>query len=264
MIDHHFIDYCVSRGLFSREAFDALPVSDEVSAYDLIIRKGLASQQQLAISAGDYYNIPVADVNQIKPDPAALACGHLSLCKKLLFLPFNIDATSGLLIAMADCANQELIRKFYHGKGIARMQFYIAPYEDLMRMINLSYERAREVSGLIQIPEGLRRSASQTSGLIQLPETRSGVGLRKASSDLDEITAFPLATSNSEQNQIISQLLATVDMLQAEQDQLYQQIDRLTYMLELEMTLTRELLKKLKTGGTLSAVAFEQLLDILK
>lgn len=264
MIDNHFIEYCINRSLFSREKFNAISIPEDASVYDVMIRSGLTTQQQLAIAAGDYYKIPVADVNQIKPDPSALTCGNPSLCRRLLFLPFSIDPGAGLLIAIADLTNQDLVRNFMRGRGIVKMNFYIAPYDDLVRLINNSYERPRETSGFIQIPDGVRNSATQTSGLLQIPENRGTSGFRKPSINLDEITAFPAAAVNTDQSQLLSKLVAAIDTLKADNAALHQQVDKLMLMLELETTFTRELVKNLKNGGTISAVAFEQLLDILK
>ena len=265
MIDNRFIEYCINRSLFSRENINAISIPDDSSAYDAIIHSGLTTQQQLAIAAGDYYKVPVADVNQIKPDPSALTCGNPTLCRRLLFLPFSIDPSAGLLIAIADLTNQDLVRNFMRGKGIIKMSFYIAPYDDLVRLINNSYERPRETSGFIQVPDSLRTGATQTSGLLQIPDNVRGTsGFRKPSINLDEITAFPAAAVNADQSQLLSKLVAAIDTLKADNAALHQQVDKLTLMLELETTFTRELVKNLKNGGTISAVAFEQLLDILK
>lgn len=264
MIDNRFIEYCLSRALFSREKLSTINISEDASAYDAIIHAGLTTQQQLAIAAGDFYKVPVADVNQIKPDPSALAYGNQPLCRKLLFLPFSIDPNAGLLIAIADFVNQELVRNYMRGKGILKMNFYIAPYEDLIRLINTSYGH-RETSGFIQVPDGLRPAATQTSGLFQNPENGRGTaGFRKPSIVLDEITAFPASAVNGDQSQLFSKLVAAIDTLKADNAALHQQVDKLMLMLELETTFTRELVKNLKNGGTISAVAFEQLLDILK
>ncbi|MBQ1265263.1 MAG: hypothetical protein IIY06_00640 [Proteobacteria bacterium] len=255
MIDNRFIDYCISRNFFSRDRFNSIHISEEGSTYDAIINNNLANQQQLAIAAGDYYKVPVADVNQIKPDPSALAYANAALCKKLLFLPFSIDPNAGLLIAIADYINQDLVRNFMLGKGVTKMNFYVAPYNDLLRIVSLSYERPRETSGFIQLPDSLRNNSYLRKPSCNIDE------IRKPSCNIDEITAFP---SIPEQGQAFSKLLASVDALHADNIALRQQIDKLTQMLELETTFTRELVRNLKSNGILSDVIFERLLDILK
>ena len=77
MIDTKFLEYCVKSGILTQDALKRVTstVDENVSVYDIIIRRGLVTQEQLAIAAGEYYKCPVVDLSRVTPEAQATSYG---------------------------------------------------------------------------------------------------------------------------------------------------------------------------------------------
>ncbi len=253
-MDNIFFNYCIDQELFTREALDRAVnmTSESVSIYETLVQNGVISQERLAITAGEFYKVPVVDLSQVKPEPSALRYGSNVLGHKLGFLPFAIDPAAGVLIAIMDYANQESVRIYLQGQRVERMNFYIAPCNTLIRYINTYLEAPTQRERLLSIPEeNARRRKS------------SVVHTQYLSFD-----SIPIAQSatvpDPETLKTIQNLQKKVKSLTEENMALRQQMDHISRMIELESQLTRELASALKANGTLSNITFDRLLSTLR
>jgi len=253
-MDQNFFNYCIEQELFAREALDRAvnSTSDTLSIYEALIQSGVVSQEKLAITAGEYYKIPVVDLSQVKPETSALRYGSNVLGRKLGFLPFAIDPAAGVLIAIVDYSMQESVRVYLQGQRVERMSFYIAPCTTLMRYIATYLEPTPARERLVSVPEENARRRKSSVVHTQFLT-------------FDSVpAAAPAAGPDPETLKNIQSLQKKVKTLTEENLALRQQMDHLSRMIELESQLTRELASALKANGTLSNVTFDRLLSSLR
>ena len=262
-MDTRFLDYCVEVGIFEEaDLSSALATSEEgVSIYETLIRKYYVSQDQLAVAAGEYYDCPVVDLSRVLPEPQATKYGSGVICRHLMFLPFVLDISAGLLIAIADFSLKDCVIAYLKEMRVERMKFYIAPYDTLRQSIASAY--ASESSLSISNSHQLNASQSQLSA----QRRRKSSILRTQGTEFDlsslrrDSGSFSLNSSDERRIQAMSVELANC---REENNILRQRIDQLTAAVELESMMIRELAKTLKANGTLDAKTFESWLTSLR
>lgn len=257
-MDTRFFDYCIDQELFTREALRSAEslITDTTSIYEAIVHSGAVSQEQLSLTAGEFYNLPVVDISQVTPEKNALRYGSPSLCRKLGFLPFAVDPAAGVLIAIIDATQCDSVRDYLTGQRVERMSFYIAPCDTLVRYIDTYFEPVgNERQRLLSLSEDARRR-------------RNSSVMRTQYLSFD---AAPSVNSNNAQAAADSDLLRQLQSLQKryraiteENTSLHHQLDKLSRMIELEAQLSRELALALKSNGTLTGVEFDRILGTLK
>ncbi len=124
-MDTKFFDYCVKTGVISQQDLHKVLESsdDSVSIYETLIHSNVITQEQLAVSAGEYYQCPVVDLSKITPEPNATAYGTSQDCRRLHFVPFAVDPVAGVLVALVDYSQLSGVKSFLKSARIERMKF---------------------------------------------------------------------------------------------------------------------------------------------
>ena len=241
-MDANFIEYCVNAGLISQDKLRAALVKADAGAsiYECLIGVGALSQEQLAIAAGDYYHCQVVDLSRVTPDAKAICYSTAAVCRRFSFIPFALDPTAGLLVALADYSQIEAITAFLRDARVEQMKFYIAPYGTLHLVIERCYSISLpEIASTTNPPVRRRPSILHTQYLDLESPHGNDAGLtqleRKVSNLTSELAAYK--EENAVLRQRLEQLAATV---------------------ELDASLLRELGKVLKSTGGLDANNFER------
>ena len=244
-MDTKFFDYCVKTGVISQQDLHKVLESsdDSVSIYETLIHSNVITQEQLAVSAGEYYQCPVVDLSKITPEPNATAYGTSQDCRRLHFVPFAVDPVAGVLVALVDYSQLSGVKSFLKSARIERMKFYLAPYDTLIHMIDQLYgPPANEVA-----PKRLRR----TTSLIQLQTELDIQSQRKQ----DLSSMFDSASSDDRRLKAMAFELAAC---REENNILRQRVEQLSTAVELEANMLRELGRILKASGVLTNQDFEQ------
>lgn len=270
-MDTKFLDYCVEVGVLdSADLTSALATSEEgVSIYETLIRKQSIAQEQLAVAAGEFYNCPVVDLSRVSPEPQAIKYGTGVICRHLLFLPFVIDISAGLLVALADYALKERIIAYLKEMRVERMKFYIAPYETLRQSIASVYSSDNSSLSSSNSSLSSSNSSMHSSGQSQqsVQRRRKASILRTQCVDFDiaslrkDASSSSLNTSDERRIQAIAFELAAC---REENNQLRQRVEQLTSAVELESAMIRELARILKSTGSLDSMSFERWLTSLR
>ena len=243
-MDTKFLEYCVKTGIFTQDMLRrvASTLDEGVSIYDSLIRKGLVSQEQLAISAGKFYDCPVVDLSRVTPEPQATSYGSGAVCRRHYFIPFAVDPVVGVLVAIADYAHANDVAAYLKEVGVERVKFYIAPFHTLIKMLDKVYGNEQP-------------AASAVSGKMR----RSASILRTQCVDFD-ISSLQRASSSPAvgEDQRVQNLTQELAAAKEEIAFLRQRVEQLASTIELETSMTRELVKILKIQGTLSAENFER------
>lgn len=241
-MDANFIEYCVNAGLISQDKLrEALVKADTgASIYECLISVGALSQEQLAIAAGDYYHCQVVDLSRVSPDAKAICYSTAAVCRRFSFIPFALDPTAGLLVALADYSQMDAVTAFLRDARVEQMKFYIAPYRTLHHVIERCYS--------ISLPE----IASTTNA----PVRRRPSILHTQYVDMESSYVNDAGLSQLERK--ISNLSSELAAYKEENAVLRQRLEQLAATVELDAALLRELGKLLKSTGGLDANNFER------
>ena len=242
-MDNKFLQYCVNSGILTQDVLHRVvsTMDENVSIYDSLIRKGLVTQEQLAISAGSFYKCSVVDLSKVTPESQATSYGSGSLCRRNYFIPFAVDPVVGVLVAIADYSYSEKVTAYLKEASVDRIKYYIAPFHTLMQMIDKVYG-----------PE--MTTASTVSGKIR----RSSSILRTQCVDFGVPGVQSSNSSSSAGNAQVQKLTEELKESREEVAALQQRLEQLAATIELETAMTRELVKILKTQGILSEESFER------
>ena len=243
-MDAKFLKYCIDTGVVSQDTLRrALAMTDDgTSIYAVLIHQAGVSQEQLAITAGEFYECPVVDLSRVKPEPAATGYGAGSICRRLNFIPFSVDPVVGVLVALVDYSQVDEITNYLHDAKIERMKFYIAPMDTLIQVVNKVYASDKDV--LNEIPTNLRRRASiLRTQYLNLDMVNGGGGASK-----------PDADNSHQLQEIQKEMQACKD----ENTQLRHRLEQLSETLELEISMSRKLAQILKAKGILDNDSFER------
>lgn len=262
-MDTNFLNYCVKAGVFEEtDLKSALNTLEEgVSIYETLIRKQYVTQEELAVAAGEYYDCPVVDLSRVSPEPQAIKYGSSLVCRHLLFLPFVVDISAGLLIAIADYSLKERVIAYLKEMRVERMMFYIAPYETLRQTIISIYgtDNSFSIADNSQL--------SNQSQLTAQRRRRSSI-LRTQGIDFDisKLRKEPNNVSSSvpSDEQMLKTLTAELAACREENHLLRQRVEQLSASVELESVMIRELAKILKSTGVLDSSSFERWLTSLR
>lgn len=243
-MDANFVEYCITSGVLDRDAVKSVLAKSEsnTSLYKTLIQSGLISQDQLAISAGDYYQCPVVDISKVTPNTKALSYGSGSVCRRYGFLPFAVDPVVGLLVAISDYAQLHAVTTFLKDARVERMKFYIASYDTLLHTIQTYYGAD---NGLPEI--------SSTMG----PLRRRPSILRTQYGDLDP-QPYEHEISSLQSDRRLQQIMSELSACKDDNRALRQRIEQLSVTVELEASMLRELAKVLKSTGVIDVQNFER------
>ncbi len=259
-MDNRFIDYCIQNGILTRDSIVRAQqmMNESTSFYEALVHSNAITQEDLAISAGEFYDAQVVDLSQVTPEPNALRYGSPVLCRKLSFFPFAVDTLAGVLIAVADYTKTDQIRDFLQGQRVERMNFYVAPCDTLARFIDKFFEAPKPRERLLSFVDGPR----QRNNSIMHGQYSSSYesALPVVDSQATEMNTQQIAVNTRQ----IASLQKKVEAMNDENVYLRQQIDKLNRMLELEAQLSRQLATMLKTNGTLPAAQFDNLLNSIR
>ena len=241
-MDAKFLKYCIDSGAVSQDALRrALAMTDDgTSIYAALIHQAGVSQEQLAITAGEYYECPVVDLSRVTPEPAATGYGSGAICRRLNFIPFSVDPVVGILVALVDYTHVDEIKTYLKDAKIERMKFYIAPMDTLIQVVNQVYASDKDV--LNEIPGNLRRRASI---------------LRTQYLNLDMVNSGS-QKADLESSHQYQELLKELQTCKDENIQLRHRIEQLSETLELEISMSRKLAQILKGKGVLDNESFER------
>ena len=242
-MDAKFLQYCIKSGIFTQDLLRRVvsTMDENVSIYDSLIRKGLVNQEQLAITAGNFYNCPVVDLSRVTPESQATSYGSGSVCRRHFFIPFAVDPVVGVLVAIADYSYSEAVTNYLKEASVDRIKYYIAPFHTLMQMVDKVY--GPESQAMPAVSGKMRRSSSI---------------LRTQCVDFDIASLQKSSQSSSSEDPRIQKLTQELAESREEVAALRQRLEQLAATIELETAMTRELVKILKTQGILSAEGFER------
>ena len=244
-MDVKFLQYCIETDVLTSTAVSDLMSQSNSSAsgYELLVKMGAVSQEQLAVSAGEFYQCQVVDLSRVTPEPKATAYGNAADCRRFLFIPFAIEPAGSLLVALADYSLLQGAQMVLRSARVERMKFYIAPVNTLVNMLNTVYgsEEAASVS-----PRKRSMSILRTQYL-----DFDLAGLRKDSSSSE---------SNASQSVDAKRLQAMSMELAAcheENALLKARLEQLFAAVELESGLIRDLARLLNSTGKLDSKTYE-------
>jgi hypothetical protein len=196
----------------------------------------------------------------VSPEPQAIKYGSSIVCRHLLFLPFVVDISAGLLIAIADYSLKERVIAYLKEMRVERMMFYIAPYETLRQAIvsiygtdnSFSIADNSQLSNQSQLTAQRRRRSSilRTQGI--------DFDISKLRKEPNSVSSVP-----SDEHQLKT-LTAELAAYREENHLLRQRVEQLSASVELESIMIRELAKILKSTGVLDSSSFERWLTSLR
>ncbi len=242
MMDAKFLKYCMDSGIVSQDVLRrSLAMTDDgTSIYAVLIHQAGVSQEQLAITAGEFYECPVVDLSKVTPEPAATGYGSGALCRRLNFIPFSVDPVVGVLVALVDYTQADEITGYLREAKVERMKFYIAPMDTLLQVVNKVYASDRDV--LNDMPGNLRRRASiLRTQYLNLDMVNNGAG-----------------RPDLESSHALQEVQKELRSCKEENAQLRHRIEQLSETLELEITMSRKLAQILKSKGVLDNDSFER------
>lgn len=251
-MDAKFLEYCVKNRILSQAVvneFQSQPNTSN-SGYEQLVKMGVISQEQLAVSAGEFYDCQVVDLSKVKPEPNATAYGNATDCFRFQFIPFAIEPAGALLVALADYALLQGAQMILRAARVERMKFYIAPVITLNTMLLDVYGPAEE--SVIPVTRQKRSMSILRTQFLDFDLSN----LRKDNSGQDGN-----ASSNAQTQALDARKLQAMSIELAacheENAQLRARVDQLIGAVELESSLIRELAKLLNNSGILDSKTYE-------
>ena len=158
----------------------------------ILVQLGSINDTALAAALAHQFEVPLADLSQVKPEPEAIARIPEELARKHTVLPLRIDDTGRVFVATADPLDTEAIRELT--THVRSLGLQIGPRSDIERLLDSSYSalhnademiRAFELSDdLPEVAEDQTFAVDENAPVVQVVNRILTQGVRSRASDI--------------------------------------------------------------------------------
>lgn len=171
------LELLLAKGLLSQGQYDELKVESAKTgnrAEDIVVEKGLVSEESFAQAKSEYLNVPFKKLGEIAVSPEALAVLPEAVAKRYQTLPFLVDkANNTLSVAMVNPLDLNAI-DFVEKKTGMRVIPHLVTASDMA--MSFSEQYARSLSG--EVTQALADSQDTAKRTIDV--TQLGQVIREA------------------------------------------------------------------------------------
>ena len=157
------VDLLLRRGLANESQIAQGRVHQEQSGErlgEILVDMGVLGERDLAGAWGEVYGLPVADLRRDNPDPAAIALVPEEVSRRLFAVPMHVDGETAHF-AVADRPGDELRAVLVETTGLS-VDFALAPPSDIRWAIDSSYRAIGGVDRLVRAFEAVEDARKRT------------------------------------------------------------------------------------------------------